>query len=172
MSLPNLQPTLTGARVLIRPLERTDWADLYAAGSDPEIWRGHPDHDRHVEANFRQVFEGAISSGSAFAIVDRTSGRIVGSSRYHGWDAHAREVEIGWTFLARDYWGGSYNAEVKRLMLDHAFTFADTVVFWVAVSNGRSQRAVEKLGGVRREGWFKRGHAPDRQYVVFEIRKP
>lgn len=172
MSEPDLQPTLVGPRILIRPIAREDWAEMYAAGSDPEIWAGHPNPDRYIDANFRSYFEGAIESGSAFAFVDRSTGRIVGTSRYHGWDARKREIEIGWTFLARAYWGGGYNAEIKRLMLDHAFTFAETVVFWVGEANRRSQRAMEKIGGVRREGVFRRELAPEHRYVVFEIRRP
>lgn len=63
--------------------------------------------------------------------------------------SHFLKVEIGWTFLARAYWGGVYNGEMKRLMLRHAFRFVDGVVFLVGKQNVRSQRAVEKIGGVR-----------------------
>ena len=110
--------------------------------------------NRYTEPVFRAFFDGALGSRSAFAFVDRESGKIIGSSRYHGYDPQLSEIEIGWTFLARAYWGGSYNAEVKKLMLDHAFTFVDTVVFWVGETNWRSQRAMEKIGGVRREGLY------------------
>lgn len=65
------------------------------------------------------------------------------------YDEAARRVEIGWTFLARDYWGGTYNREMKRLMLEHAFRFVDRVFFNVGATNYRSQRAMEKIGGVR-----------------------
>ena len=77
------------------------------------------------------------------------SRRIIGSSRFHGYDQERSEVEIGWTFLARSHWGGSYNGEMKRLMLRHAFRFVSCVVFLVGVQNVRSQRAVERIGGVR-----------------------
>jgi RimJ/RimL family protein N-acetyltransferase len=59
------------------------------------------------------------------------------------------EVEIGWTFLARSQWGGMYNGGMKRLMLQHAFRFVNCVVFFVSPQNLRSQRAVEKIGGIR-----------------------
>jgi N-acetyltransferase len=172
MDTPDFQPTLTGPRVLLRPLTPDDWDGLFAAGSDPDIWAGHPAKDRYTEAGFRLFFDGAIESGSAFAIVDRANGRIIGSSRYHDWEPEMHEVEIGWSFLARDYWGGSYNGEIKWLMLDHAFTFADAVIFWVGEDNIRSQKAMAKIGGVRRGGVverdFGRGSAP---HVLFEIRK-
>ena len=170
--LPDLQPTLTGPRVLIRPVAPGDWEGMYAAGSDPEIWAVHPVRDRWTEAGMRAFFDGALASGAGFAFVDRETGRIIGSSRYHGWDSATKEIEIGWTFLARAYWGGSFNAEVKRLMLDHAFTFADTVVFWVGETNWRSQRAMEKIGGVRREGLKMRAlGGRDVAHVVFEMRR-
>jgi RimJ/RimL family protein N-acetyltransferase len=145
---------------------------MFAAAADPEIWALHPAHDRYTQPVFRVFFEGALACKSAFAIVDRDSGRVIGSSRYHGYDPVAREIEIGWTFLARAYWGGSCNAEVKRLMLGHAFTFVDTVVFWVGESNWRSRRAMEKIGGVRRPGLFPRlVDGKTHQHVVFEIRR-
>jgi RimJ/RimL family protein N-acetyltransferase len=80
--------------------------------------------------------------------LDRKDGRVIGSSRFHGYDEKS-EIEIGWTFLARSHWGGVYNGEMKRLMLRHAFRFVTSVVFLVGPHNIRSQRAVEKIGGVR-----------------------
>ena len=162
----DLQPTLTGARVTVRPIRESDWAALFRVAADPEIWCQHPEHDRYKESVFRRYFDGALASGSAFVFEDNRSGELIGSSRYHGWDAATSEVEIGWTFLARDYWGGSYNAEIKQLMLDHAFRYVDTVVFWVGEENLRSRRAMEKIGGVLRDGRFERGGA---SHVVYEI---
>jgi RimJ/RimL family protein N-acetyltransferase len=105
-------------------------------------------------------------------ILDRESGRIIGSSRYFGYDPGLSEIEIGWTFMVRSCWGGGYNREIKQLMLDHAFSFVDTVVFWVGEENLRSRRAMEKIGGVLREGLRMRdyswGPCP---HVVYEIRK-
>ena len=125
----DIQPTLEGVRVTVRPIATSDWASMFAAAADPEIWEQHPASDRYTERVFRRYFDDAIECGSAFAFVDRQSGKIIGSSRYHGLDLGTREIEIGWTFLSRDYWGGSINSEIKRLMLDHAFLFVDTVVF-------------------------------------------
>ena len=96
---------------------------MFAAGSDPEVWAVHPVSDRYKEPAFREFFDGALASGSGFSFVDRATGKVIGSSRYYGHDAEKREIEIGWTFLAKAYWGGSYNGEIKRLMLDYAFTF-------------------------------------------------
>ena len=81
------------------------------------------------------------------------------------------EIEIGWTFLARSHWGGRANREVKRLMLDHAFTFVDTVIFWVGHENWRSQGAMTKIGGIKREGLFTRESSGVMPYLIFEIAK-
>ena len=166
----DLQPILTGTTVLVRPLRSEDWAEMFAAASDPLIWELHPARHRYKESVFRAFFDEAMASRSAFAFVERSTGSIIGSSRYYGYDAERSEIEIGWTFLIRKHWGGSTNREIKRLMLDHAFTFVDTVVFWVGESNRRSQRAMEKIGGSRRDGVFSRPSVPG-PHVVFEIRK-
>ena len=168
---PNLQPTLIGQRVTIRPIKSQDWDEMFAVASDPEIWAVHPVRDRYTEPVFRQFFNGAISCGSAFSFVDRQSGKIFGSSRYYGHDEATQEIEIGWTFLACAYWGGSYNLEIKQLMLNHAFTFVDTVVFWVGETNIRSRRAMEKIGSVLRKGTRIREATGTAPHVVYEIRK-
>lgn len=165
-----LQPTLIGERVIVRPVEPSDWDGMFAAAADREIWAVHPESDRYQEPVFRKYFDDALNSGSAFTFVDKHSGDIIGSSRFWGHDADLSEIEIGWTFLARAYWGGSYNAEIKRLMVDHAHTFVDTVVFWVGETNIRSRRAMEKIGGVLRDGVHYREIAGEDPYVIYEIK--
>jgi RimJ/RimL family protein N-acetyltransferase len=169
MSQPDFQPTLTGPCVIVRPIAAGDWTELFAAGSDPEICKVHPRSDRYTEPAFKEYFDSAIASKMAFVFVDRPTGRLIGSSRYYGYDSERSEIEIGWTFIVRSHWGGTTNREVKRLMLDHAFTFVDTVIFWVGEKNWRSQGAMEKIGGVRREGLFTRELAGPVPHVIFEI---
>src|SRR5262249_29121245 len=114
---------------------------------------------------FREFFREALTSGGAFVVRDRKDGRIIGSSRYHGYNAMAGEVEIGWTFLARAYWGGAYNGEMKQLMLDHAFRSVNRVIFIIGPDNWRSRKAVEKIGAT-----FAGTHAKgNREVVVYEI---
>lgn len=146
-----LQPTLAGDLLELRPLRVTDWDHLYAVARDPLIWEQHPSSDRWKEPVFRAFFKEAIESGGALAAIDRATGQIVGSSRYHAYSAERNEVEIGWTFLARSHWGGTFNGEMKRLMLGHAFRFVDNVVFVIGPKNMRSRKAVEKLGAVLAE---------------------
>jgi N-acetyltransferase len=160
------QPTLHGTLLDLRPLRADDFAALHAAASDPRIWEQHPVRDRHREEVFRPYFELLLVAGAALVALDRETGVVVGMSRYHGYDAERSEVEIGWTFLARSHWGGVYNRELKDLMLRHAFRFVRTVVFLVAPDNLRSQRAVEKIGGVR---FGSRRDADGRESVAFRI---
>lgn len=142
------QPTLTGPRLLLRPLTADDWEMLYAVASDPLIWEQHPQRNRYELDVFRAFFDEALASGGALVAVDRANGLVIGSSRFHGYDEATSQVEIGWTFLSRLYWGGVYNGEMKRLMLDHAFQAVDSVIFVIGPNNRRSRRAVEKLGAV------------------------
>jgi RimJ/RimL family protein N-acetyltransferase len=171
MSQPDFQPTLTGPTVIVRPIGADDWQQLFAAGSDPQIWKVHPVPDRYTEPGFRKFFDGALNSKMGFVFVDRSTNRLIGSSRYYGHQPELGEIEIGWTFIARSHWGGRANREVKRLMLDHAFSFVDTVVFWVGDENWRSQGAMTKIGGVKREGLFTRELSGTRPYFIFEITK-
>ena len=134
---------------LLRPLAPDDYEDLYAVASDPLIWEQHPARNRYEPAIFRTFFDEAIASGGALTAIDIETRRIIGSSRFHGYNEERREIEIGWTFLARSHWGGRYNGEMKRLMLLHAFRFVRSVVFLIGPDNVRSQRAVERIGGVR-----------------------
>ena len=140
------QPTLTGPLLELRPLRPADFDALYAVARDPLIWEQHPDSDRWQEPVFRRFFQGALDSGGALVAIDRATGRVIGSSRYHPFGDDGRTIEIGWTFLAREYWGGRYNGEMKRLMLEHAFRSFDRVVFVIGPDNVRSRRAVEKIG--------------------------
>ena len=172
MSLANLQPILKSPLVTLRPVQPDDWADMFKAASNPKTWAGHINKDRYKEAVFRPYFDSALASGSAFTILENESGQIIGTSRFHDYKAAKSEIEIGWTFLDCDYWGGTYNAEIKRLMLRHAFTVLDCVVFWVAKDNLRSQYAMKKIGGILRLGEFSKSEGErEFPYVVFEIRK-
>jgi len=162
----NLQPTLTGDLLELRPLRPEDFDALYAAAADPLVWEQHPNSDRYKPEVFTAFFRDALVSGGALIAVDRKDGRMIGSSRFNGYDPAKSEIEIGWTFLARSHWGGVYNGEIKRLMLAHAFRFVESVIFVVGINNFRSQRAVEKIGGVRIGS---RTEASGGESVVFRI---
>ncbi len=162
----DLQPTLTGKLLELRPLRPDDFDALYAVASDPLIWEQHPAKDRCTPEGFKEFFRKTLNSGGALIALDSKDGRVIGTSRYHRFDPEESEVEVGWTFLARSHWGGTYNREMKELMLRHAFRFVDRVVFLVAPENLRSQKAVEKIGGVRMGS---RLNSEGRDSVLFEI---
>lgn len=153
----DLQPILKGELIELRPLRAEDFHALYAVASDPLIWEQHPNTDRHNEVVFREFFREAMESGGALIALDAKDGRVIGSSRFYEYDNEMNQVEIGWSFLARAYWGGTYNREMKHLMLRHAFRFVDRVIFVIGPQNARSRRATEKLGGVCLESMIHRG---------------
>lgn len=160
------QPVLIGDLVELRPLAAEDFDDLYAVASDPLIWEQHPANNRHEPEVFRAFFRDALASGGALIAIDARTRRVIGSSRFHGYDQQASEVEIGWTFLARSHWGGRFNGDMKQLMLRHAFQFVNRVVFLIGPRNVRSQRAVERIGAVRAGS---RRDAEGRESWAFEI---
>ena len=172
MNAFDLQPHLVGDLLELRPLRADDWDALFAAASDPKIWELHPVPQRYTESVFREYFHDALASRGALVALHRKTQKMIGSSRYvwHGADG---ELEIGWTFLDRAHWGGAYNGEMKRLMLAHAFTFAERVVFRVGATNWRSRRAMEKIGAVltpRRETMML--HGKNIEHVVYQITRP
>jgi N-acetyltransferase len=130
----DLQPHLRGKLIELRPLTPDDWSQLFAVASDSLIWEQHPEGDRHKEEVFRVFFKEALESGGAFVVIDKKTPQIIGSTRFYGYDPKKSEIEIGWTFLARKYWGGRYNREM---------------VFLVGEQNLRSQKAMEKIGAIK-----------------------
>jgi N-acetyltransferase len=161
----DFQPTLNGTLVELRPLRPDDADELYAVASDHLIWEQHP-VPRYKPDVFSAFFRESVASRGALTVLDRQDGRVIGSSRFHGYNEQASEVEIGWTFLARSHWGGRYNREIKQLMLRHAFQFVQRVVFLIGPKNLRSQKAIEKLGAVRVGS---RPDAAGRDSYVYEI---
>ncbi len=141
-----LQPTLVGPLLEVRPLKAGDFDALFRAASDPLIWEQHPESTRYKKETFQKFFDSAMESGGAFAVIERASSRIIGSSRYCNLKPEESEIEIGWTFLERRVWGGGYNRELKKLMIEHALQFVERVVFVVGEHNQRSRRALEKIG--------------------------
>ena len=170
--VPDRQPVLEGALVTLRPTVAEDRTPRFAVASDPLIWEVHPAHDRWQRPVFDAFFDAGMASGGNLTILDRSTGAVIGASRYDGWKADADEIEIGWTFLARTYWGGLYNREIKALMLDHIHRFVGTATFMVGEDNVRSRRAMEKIGGVLRDADEVRMMAGvPKRHVIYEIRR-
>jgi len=169
----NLQPThLKNELVWLEPLEQRHFNELYLVASDPLIWEQHPNPDRYKLDAFTNYFKGAMESGGAFIIRDASSGIALGSSRYCAYNEANKEIQIGYTFFARSCWGKSINKEVKTLMLSHAFNFVDKVAFYVGANNIRSQKAMERIGGIKvREEVVAYFGEPDRLNFRYEINK-
>jgi N-acetyltransferase len=142
----NFQPRLVGTQLSLRPMRVEDHDPLFAVASDPLIWALHPDPSRAEISGFDRFFGESLASGGALIVTDNLSGEVIGASRYYDFDAAAKEVAIGYTFLARSRWGGRYNAEMKRLMIEHAREQVAVIWFHVAKTNLRSRRAMEKIG--------------------------
>jgi N-acetyltransferase len=168
----DLQPQLVGELIELRPMHPNDSEELYTTASDPLIWAGHPARDRYKTERFKEYFQEALQSGGALVAIDRRTGKIIGASRYFWYGPDQGELEIGWTFLARSHWGGVYNGEMKRLMLDYAFKFVDHVIFLVGTDNIRSRKAMEKIGGILTDRTVRRAlHGETFEFVIFEIRR-
>src|SRR5450631_4076877 len=122
-----LQPRIQNDLIRLDPLEARDFESLYAVAADPLIWEQHPSRDRYQRPVFENFFKGAMESGGAFRVIDNKNAELIGSSRYCNHEEAKRQIDIGYTFIARSRWARHYNWALKTLMLDHAFRFVDRV---------------------------------------------
>ena len=171
MMHPPMQSVLSDDLVTLRPMTEADREPLFTVARDPLIWAIHPAHNRWERQVFDPFFAEGLASNGGLTVIDNASGAVIGSSRYDIRVCEAGEVEIGWTYLARDYWGGDYNRSMKRLMLAEAFRAGfETAIFLVGETNLRSCRAMEKIGGVltsRRQAWDMAGVQVD--HLIYAI---
>lgn len=144
--------TLEGRHVRLEPLSREHSTDLAKVALDPDLWRWTPtqihsaeDLDAYIETARSLQDAGAALP---FASVDRSTGRAIGSTRFGNIDAQNRRVEIGWTWLGRDFQRKAFNTEAKLLMLTHAFQRMDCirVELRADVLNTKSRTAIARLG--------------------------
>lgn len=145
----DLQQVLEDDLILLKPLEEDDFDRLYEVAKDPLIWEQHPVTDRYKKEVYAQFFVESIESKGAYLIIEKPRGEAIGSTRFKKVKRSERAIEIGWSFLSRDKWGGKYNRAAKKLMIDYALQYVDHVIFYIGETNIRSQRAVEKLGGIK-----------------------
>ena len=168
----DLQPTLSNDLIEVVPLKAEDFEKLFEVASDPLIWEQHPNPDRYKREVFQIFFQGAIESGGAFIIYDQSTGNVVGSSRYYEWNKEENSVAIGYTFIARQFWGRGFNGAMKKMMVDYAFQFVDKVILHIGATNFRSQKAIEKLGAIKiAEIAVAYYGEPEKWNFVYEINK-
>jgi N-acetyltransferase len=150
-----VQPvTLEGRFVRLEPLALGHVERLAQVGLDAEIWRWMP-QPVASSADMRALVEDARAETAAgrqvaFVIVERASGRPVGSTRYLSIDSVHRRLEIGWTWLARPWQRSAFNREAKLLLMAHAFDElgALRVEFKTDARNEQSRRALVGIGAV------------------------
>jgi N-acetyltransferase len=133
----------------------------------------YPSPLRYQRAVFeKEIFTGALASGSAFIVFENDTGKVIGSSRFYDWDPVHREVAIGFSFLARSHWGGNTNQQKKQLMLNHAWQYAQRVWLHIGRDNWRSRKAAEKIGASFSHDGMKELFGVVREYAFYTIEKP
>jgi RimJ/RimL family protein N-acetyltransferase len=169
----NTQPILNGNLIELRPLKQTDYIDLLLAASDPLIWELHPQPDRYKPEIFKAFFEEAMKCNGAMVIVDKENSKIIGTSRFYDYSKENSSVVIGYTFLSRKYWGGVFNYELKKLIINYALQFVKTTYFHVGLGNLRSQKAMVKIGGINTGiQEISISYGPPKKSYVYKIESP
>jgi RimJ/RimL family protein N-acetyltransferase len=163
----NWQPqNLENNFVALVPLTEQDFERLYSVASDPLVWQQHPSANRYERNVFQEFFAEAVKSKTAFLILEKNSGAVIGSTRFYDYNEAQNSVAIGFTFLARNYWGGKYNRAVKELMLNYAFTHVDKVIFHIGATNTRSQIATSRFGVIKTSEFIVEGDRLSYEYTV------
>ncbi len=169
---------LQGVRVALVPMETSHIAPLYEALNDPDVWTYSPPGMRSIE-DMRAYVEAALEERSQevsmpFVIRDMETDRLVGTTRFADISVAHRQLEIGWTALAREVWRTRVNTECKYLLLRHCFETLGTVRVQLKADsrNTRSLRAMERIGatpeGVLRSHRILRdGYIRDTAYYSF-----
>ena len=152
-----LEPVqLHGDLVAVEPLEPRHASGLLAAADADEVFAWLP-YPRPMDLSEAQAWiDGALADRRAycrfpFAVLNAEDGSVIGSTSYWDFDSHNAHVEIGSTWLSRASWGTGRNAEMKLLLMAHAFETLglERVAFRTDIRNERSQRAIERLGAIK-----------------------
>ncbi|SFC92737.1 GNAT family N-acetyltransferase [Flavobacterium phragmitis] len=168
----NLQPDILENEITkLIPLEEKHFEELFKVASDPLIWEQHPSKDRYHREGFTAFFEMAINSKGSFLILDKQTNEIIGTTRFYEYNPEKSSVAIGYTFLARKFWGGPYNKSNKKLLIDYAFQYVDSIFFHVGAENFRSQKAVLKLGAEKVRDMILTANGIDMPYFEYELKK-
>ncbi|HCA06286.1 GNAT family N-acetyltransferase [Chryseobacterium sp.] len=168
----SIQPVLDSELYQLIPLQQGDFESVYEVASDPRVWEQHPNKNRYQREVFESFFKGAMESEGAFKIIEKSSGDVLGSTRFYNYDEADNHIFIGYTFYGTKSWGKGINPKVKKMMLDYIFQFVDKVHFHIGKENIRSQTALERIGGQKigeeEVAYFAE---PTRTNFVYEIKK-
>jgi RimJ/RimL family protein N-acetyltransferase len=152
--------TLEGRHVRLEPLRKAHLAGLAQVGLDEELWRWIPTQVRTAE-EMAVYIETAIEEQKRgvslpFAILEKATGRVIGSTRYGSIDPQHHRVEIGWTWVGRDWQRTAVNTEAKYLLLRHAFETLGCIRVELKTDslNEKSRAAILRIGA-QQEGIFR-----------------
>jgi len=157
----NVAPViLEGSHVRLEPLAKAHLAGLVLVGLDEELWRWIPAPVRTTEemgAYIDTALEEQKRGVSLpFALIEKATGRAIGSTRYGNIDRTHRRAEIGWTWVAREWQRTAVNTEAKYLLLRHAFETLGCIRVELKTDslNERSRAAILRIGA-QEEGTFR-----------------
>lgn len=168
----HFQPILENELIRLQPLALSDFEKLYAVAADPLIWEQHPNKTRYQRDVFQNFFDGAMESKGALLIIDQLTGEVAGCSRFYDYNEDESSVFIGYTFFGRKFWGKGYNPNTKKLMIEYAFQFVDTIKFHIGAQNIRSQIAIERIGAIKKKEIEVAYHGePERLNFEYELKK-
>jgi RimJ/RimL family protein N-acetyltransferase len=151
---------LEGRNVRLEPLNLEHTAGLTEVGLDDDLWQWIPVPVRTPEDMGAYVqtalAEHAAGSALPFALIEKSTGRVIGSTRYGNIDRLHHRVEIGWTWIARPWQRTAINTEAKYLLLRHAFETLQCMRVELKTDslNDRSRTAILRIGA-REEGTFR-----------------
>jgi RimJ/RimL family protein N-acetyltransferase len=145
---------LTGQSVDLVPLEKEHFEELYAAAADKELWQLIP-IDCSIREEFDKAYQFALEEREKgrqypFVIIHKATNSIIGSTRFFEIYPNDKKLEIGWTWIIKEFWGTTVNFECKLLLLTFCFEHLklNRVQLKTKDTNFRSRKAIEKIGGV------------------------
>lgn len=146
---------LAGEKIRIVPMERHHIQGLYEIGDDKVIW-SHLPKTIYTLNDMKSFVEEALYKKETgiefpFVVLLRDNDKIIGSTRFLDISNLNKSLEIGWTWYAPSVWGTHINTECKYLLLKYCFETLKLVrvQFKTDERNVRSQKAIEKIGGVK-----------------------
>ncbi|WP_312899975.1 GNAT family N-acetyltransferase [Chryseobacterium taichungense] len=168
----SIQTILENQQYQLIPLQQGDFESLYEVASNPEVWKQHPNKDRYQKEVFEIFFKGAMESAGAFKVVEKSTGRTLGSTRFYDYNEKENSIFIGYTFYGTESWGKGINPQIKKLMMDYIFQFVDIIYFHVGKDNIRSRTAMERLNA-ENKGEFEIAYfgEPSKINILYQIKK-
>lgn len=145
---------LTGEKVILQPLTEDYFQKLTEASSEDIIWTYMPVKGSNPEMLLGALTEALhkrdLAEQYPFVVIEKASGRVMGSTRFLQLNETHRSLEIGYTWYQTEYWGKGFNEECKYLLLQYSFEILKTIRVQIITSdkNVRSKRAIERIGGI------------------------